>query len=74
MKQLTIHVPDGEFQFIVALLRRFNFVKIDNLSSNEGSVITEEQKALVNDELRKIQEIPNYLLDWNEVKNHLKFD
>jgi hypothetical protein len=34
-------------------------------------VISEEQKALVNEELRKIGENPNYLLVWNEVKDHL---
>jgi len=73
MKQLTIHIPDGKFQFIIELLRRYQFVKIDS-PGNEGFVITEEQKALVNDEIRKIEENPDYLLDWNEVKHQLKFD
>ncbi len=73
MKQLTIHIPDGKFQFILELLRRFSFVKIDN-PSNDVFVISEEQKALVNEELKKIKELPGYLLDWNEVKHQLKFD
>ena len=72
MKQITIHVPDGKFQFILELLHRFNFVKVD-APVNDGFVISEKQKELVNEELRKIDEDPNYLLDWNEVKHSLKF-
>ena len=73
MKQLTIHIPDGKFQFILALLSKFNFIKID-LSANERFVISDEQKALVNEELKKIRDNPNYLLDWNDVKHQLKFE
>lgn len=73
MRQLTIHIPDGKFQFILELLQRFNFVKID-VPANEGYSISEGQKALVNEELRKIKAEPNYLLDWDEVKHSLKFD
>lgn len=73
MRHLTIHIPEGKFQFILELLRKFNFVKID-IGANDDTVITDEQKALVDDEIRKIKENPNYLLNWNDVKNTFKFD
>lgn len=34
-------------------------------------IITEHQIALVNEELKKIDEDPKYLLDWEDVKNEL---
>lgn len=72
MKQLTIHIPEGKFQFVLNLLRSFNFIKID-APITDGYVISDEEKVLVNEELRKIKENPGYLLDWDEVKHSLKF-
>lgn len=69
MKQLTIHIPEHQFQFVVDLLQKLRFVKIDTYDS--PYIITEEQKALVNEELRKIKNDPGYLLEWDEVKHKL---
>lgn len=33
----------------------------------DNFTISEEQKALVNDEIRKVDEDPNYALDWEMV-------
>lgn len=41
--------------------------------SNEDTIISKSQKALVDVELKKIKEDPEYLLDWNEVKHQFKF-
>jgi len=73
MKQLTIHIPERKYQFVLELLRSLNFVKID-APAMENFVITEEQKALVDEELKKIDKDPNYLLDWEEVKGKLFAD
>jgi len=70
MKQLTIHVPERKFQFVMELLRNLNFIKID--APEAKFVITDEQKALVEEEYRKFDENPDYGLDWNEVKHRLK--
>jgi hypothetical protein len=71
MKQLTIHIPDGKFQFVLALLRGLGFVKIDPPA--DKFIISEEQKALVNEELKKIRENKDYLMDWEEVRRTLKY-
>ncbi len=70
MRQLTIHVPEKKFQFVLELLRSLNFIKID-APAPDKFVITEDQKALVNEELRKLDEDPNYGLDWDTVKRRL---
>ncbi len=72
MKQLTIHIPDNKFQYVMDLLSELSFVKIDKPTDN--FIITEEQKAQVNEELRKMKEIPGYALNWDEVKHRLKVD
>ena len=71
MKQLTIHIPDNKFQYVLNLLRGLNFIKIDTPPA-EKFVITEEQKALVDEEFRKLDENPEYGLTWDEVKRRLK--
>ena len=73
MKQLTIHIPESKFQFILEVLRKFSFIKID-LPTQDSFIISAEQKALVNEELRKIKEIPGYAQDWDLVRHQLKFD
>ena len=70
MKQLTIHIPERKYQFVLELLRNLNFIKVD-APATEKFVITEEQKALVDEEFRKLDENPNYGLEWDEVKRRL---
>jgi len=72
MKQLTIQIPDGKFTFVVELLKRLSFVKFDT-SEVETVVLTEEQKLLIDEELRKIKSEPGYLMDWSEAKKRLRF-
>jgi len=73
MKHITIQIPDGKFQFILELLRKFSFVKIES-QIGDDFIISEEQKALVEEEIKKIKNNPDYLLNWNDVKHQLKFD
>lgn len=73
LKQLTIHIPEHKFQFVMELLRSLNFIKIEK-PAEEKFTLTNEQKGMVNDELRKIDENPNYLLDWDTVKHTIFAD
>jgi len=69
MRQVTINIPEGKFKFIMELLQSFNYIKID--APADKFIISEEQKAMLNEEFRKIEEDPKYLLDWDEVKHQL---
>ena len=70
MKQLTVHIPEKKFHFVMELLHNLGFIKIDTPVA-EKFIITEEQKALVDEEFRKFDADPNYGLDWEEVKHRL---
>jgi len=72
MKHLTIHIPENKFSLVLNLLQDLNYVEID--TPKDTWIISEEQKALVNDEFRKIDADPGYLLDWDDVKSQLNID
>lgn len=71
MRQLTIDIPDNKFHFMIELLSNFKFVKIN---APDNFVITEEQKKLANEEFKKMEDNPDYALDWDEVKDLLMRD
>jgi hypothetical protein len=73
MRQLTIHIPDGKFQFILDMLGKFSFVKID-APAGDTFVISDEQRLAVNEEIRKIKGDPDYALNWEDAKQTLRFD
>jgi len=68
MKPRTIYIPEKKLKFVVKRLR--SFTKIDN-SIHKTFVISEEQKALVEEEFIKLKTDSNYGLYWEEVKDKL---
>ncbi len=73
MKQLTIHIPDNKFQYVMDLLTNLSFVKIDK-PKKAKIIFTEQQIAEAEEEFRKAEEIPGYALDWEIVKHQLRVD
>ena len=71
MKQLTINIPEAKFQYVMELLSGFNFIQIEE-KVKDNFIFTEEQKASVYEELRKIDEDPSCALEWDKVKNSFK--
>ena len=74
MKQISIHIPDTQLPFMMELLQKFDFVKIDTPAPDKGFVLTEAQKKSVEAEREESKKNPGYLLDWDSVKNNLKVD
>lgn len=72
MKQISIHIPDAQLSFMMELLRKFDFVKIDVPAADTNFELTEEQKNLVEAERQRCKKDPDYLLDWEKVKNTFK--
>ncbi len=52
------------------LLQSLGFVELNE--PKESFILSEEQKEIVDVELEKIKNDPQYLLDWNTVKSQLK--
>lgn len=63
MRQLTLNIPDKEYDFFLQLVKKFDFIKI-NESDFE---IPEEHKKLVIE--RKKNEDKTKQVKWNDVKH-----
>ncbi len=74
MQQISIHIPDAQVSFMMELLQKFDFVKIDTPATDKNFTLTAEQKALVELERNKVKNNPDYLLDWDNVKDTLNVD
>lgn len=74
MQQISIHIPETHVSFMMELLQKFDFVKIDKPVIDKNFTITAEQKALVEAERTKAKNTPDYLLDWATVKDTLIVD
>lgn len=74
MKQISIQIEDDQVPFVIDLLEKFDFVKIEKFSGQENFIITDRQRELVEIERKKIKENPNYLLDWDEVIERINVD
>ena len=71
MKQISIHVPDTQLSFMMELLQKFDFVKIDIPADFKGVEFTMAQKVAVEAERSACKKNADYLLDWESVKNNL---
>jgi hypothetical protein len=74
MQKISIHIPDTQVSFMMELLQKFDFVKIDNPTTDKSFTLSAEQKALVEVERIKAKNNPDYLLDWDTVKDTLIVD
>ncbi len=73
MQQISIHIPDAQVSFMMELLQKFDFVKIDT-DINKKFTLSDEQKASIEDERAKSKNDPSYLLDWDAVQHTLIVD
>ncbi len=63
MKQITIQIPDKQASFMLELLQKFDFVKINGPISNNEFGISESQKKSIETERINCKNDSNYLLD-----------
>jgi hypothetical protein len=67
MQQISISVPNAQLGFMLELLQKLDFVKID--TATKPLQLTKEQIQLVEKERKLVAENKNYPLDWENVKN-----
>lgn len=68
MKQLTLKIPETKYQFIMELLKSFDYIKIET----EEFSIPEEHKNIVRKRIEASKTDPSRLLDWEKVKSEIK--
>lgn len=70
MTQLTLNIADNQINFFLELIKRFDFVKIENES--DSIELSEKQKATLDGRLKNYKNNPDSYLDIKEVRNNLK--
>ena len=73
MKQISIQIEDDQVPFVIDLLEKFDFVKIEKSMNNNYS-LSKRQMELVEIERRKAKENPESLLNWDDVKDSIFAD
>ncbi|MGN6802716.1 MAG: hypothetical protein ACTHJN_12520 [Ginsengibacter sp.] len=73
MQEISIEIPEAQVPFMMELLQKFNFVKI-NRPADKKIKLTKRQIKLIEEERTKSKKEPDYLLDWDKVKDSLKTD
>ncbi len=68
MKEITLKIPETKFSFFMELVKQLGLETIESLE------IPEEHKAIVLDRMRKSEENPDRLLDWENEKDNFKLD
>lgn len=68
MKQLTLNIPDNQYAFFLELVQKLGFVTI------EEQDIPEEHKAIVRERMKKSNQNPDRLLDWEQVEDNFRLD
>ena len=68
MKEIILKVPESKFNFFMEL-----FVEL-GLDISQNIEVSEEQKTLVRERIRKSKNDQNELLDWEDVKDNFKLD
>ena len=70
MKQISIQIEDDQVPFVIDLLEKFDFVKIEKSMNNNYS-LSKRQTELIEIERTKAKENPESLLNWDDVKDSI---
>lgn len=68
MKEIILKVPESKFNFFMELFAELG------LDISQNIEVSEEQKTLVRERIRKSKNDQNELLDWEDVKDNFKLD
>jgi hypothetical protein len=68
MKEVTLKIPESRLTFFMELVEQLGFEVAGELE------ISEEHKAIVRDRIKKSDENPERLLDWQQVQDNFQLD
>lgn len=67
MKEVTLKIPDQKFDFFMNLVKELGF------EVSEKVEIPEEHKKFVRERMKKSEDNPKRLVEWDEVRENFKF-
>jgi len=68
MKEVTLKIPENRLTFFMELVEQLGFEVAGELE------ISEEHKAFVRDRIKKSDQNPERLLDWEQVQDNFQLD
>ncbi|MEX2592800.1 MAG: addiction module protein [Anditalea sp.] len=68
MKEVTLKIPESKFTFFMELVEQLGFEVAEELE------ISEAHKAIVRDRIKKSDQNPERLLDWEQVQDNFQLD
>lgn len=68
MKEITLKIPESRLAFFMELVEQLGFEVAGDLE------ISEEHKALVRERIRRSDQDPDRLLDWEEAQDNFRLD
>ncbi len=70
MTQLTLSVSDNQINFFLELIKKFDFVRVENKTATID--LTEEQKNILDERLKNYKNNPNSYIDLKDAKEDLR--
>jgi len=70
MAQITLNIADNQVNFFLELIKKFDFVKIEE--NSDYTELTQQQKDVINERLENYKRNPESYTDIEEVKNNIK--
>jgi len=68
MKEVTLKIPENRLTFFMELVEQLGFEVAGELE------ISEEHKGIVRDRIKKSDQSPERLLDWEQVQDNFQLD
>ena len=68
MKEVTLKIPESRLTFFMELVEQLGFEVAGELE------ISKEHKAIVRDRIKKSDQTPERLLDWEQVQDNFQLD
>lgn len=68
MREVTLKIPEEKFEFYMELFEQLG------LEAEMEYDIPEEQKEIVRERIKRSNENPELLLDWDTVKDNFNFE
>lgn len=68
MKEVTLKIPDDKLPFFMELIEQLGFEVAGEVE------IPEEHKVIVRERIKKSDQNPERLLDWDQVQDNFQFD
>ena len=70
MAQLTLNISDNQINFFLELIKKFDFVRVENKTATVE--LTEEQKNILDERLENYKNNPNSYIDLKDVKENIR--